>query len=75
MIEACLSETGAAKADTVMIGDTTYDMDMARAAGVTGLGVTWGYHDAANLRAVGATDVLDDYAQLLPWLTQHWGMS
>jgi len=73
MVEACLSETGCAPADTVMIGDTTYDMGMAVAARVTALGVDWGYHDAAQLSAAGAANVLTGFEGLLPWLDRKWG--
>jgi len=38
----------------LMIGDTSYDMAMARAAGATAIGALWGYHDAAELRRAGA---------------------
>jgi phosphoglycolate phosphatase len=44
MINACLTATGIPARRAVMVGDTTFDMDMARAAGVAGIGVTWGYH-------------------------------
>ncbi len=54
MIEQAIADTGAAPETTLMIGDTSYDMAMARAAGVTAIGVTWGYHDADELRAAGA---------------------
>ena len=37
-----------------MIGDTSFDMAMARAAGVTAIGVAWGYHDADELVATRA---------------------
>jgi len=37
-------------ARAVMLGDTTYDMDMARAAGIKKIGVTWGYHAADTLK-------------------------
>lgn len=73
MIEACLNETGTERADAVMIGDTVFDMEMAAAARVTGLGVDWGYHDAASLRAARAADVLTRYDDLVPWLDEHWG--
>lgn len=36
--------------DIVMVGDTTYDLQMARAAGVKGIGVSWGHHDSEELR-------------------------
>lgn len=64
MILACMAETGIGRADTVMIGDTSYDMEMARAAGVRGLGVAWGYHPAQELTAAGAERVCADFAEL-----------
>ena len=51
MIHAALAEAGVPASRAVMVGDTTYDMDMARAAGVATIGVSWGYHPADSLRA------------------------
>ena len=59
MLEAALYETGAAAHEAVMIGDTSFDMAMARAANVTALGVSWGYHDRDELREAGAADIVD----------------
>lgn len=64
MLEAAMAETGASAADCVMIGDTTYDMAMAGAAGVRALGVDWGYHSADELRAGGAEAVAASTAEL-----------
>ncbi|MCU4654082.1 HAD-IA family hydrolase [Roseibacterium sp. SDUM158016] len=64
MLEACLSETGVEKARAVIVGDTTYDIEMGRAAGLRTIGVSWGYHAADALRAVGADLVVDDFAAL-----------
>ncbi|MDB5365870.1 MAG: putative phosphoglycolate phosphatase [Rhodospirillales bacterium] len=53
-----LAETGVAAQDAVMIGDTVYDVAMARAAGLKAtIGVAWGYHDADELRAAGAARI------------------
>ncbi|WP_295557320.1 HAD-IA family hydrolase [uncultured Hyphomicrobium sp.] len=60
MILAAMDETAAAPADTVMIGDTVYDIEMAHAAGTPSIGVTWGYHPEAALRDAGAHDVTAD---------------
>ena len=68
MILAALSETGTEPRDAVMIGDTGFDMDMARAAGVRRIGVTWGYHDAARLTESGAEHLVHDYAGLMALL-------
>lgn len=50
MILTALNETGILPSRAVMLGDTTYDMDMARAAGIKKIGVTWGYHAAEALQ-------------------------
>ena len=54
MIEQALAETGADPEASLMIGDTSYDMMMARSAGVRAIGVTWGYHEAEELVRAGA---------------------
>lgn len=57
MLEAALEEAGAEPHEAVMIGDTSFDMAMAQAAGVRAIGVAWGYHSEAELRAAGAEAV------------------
>jgi len=64
MLEACLAETGTNAENAVMIGDTSYDIEMGRAAGFRSIGVTWGYHDANALRDAGAHLLVDDFAAL-----------
>lgn len=54
MIEEAMADAGAAPGTTMMIGDTSFDMAMARAAGVTAVGVAWGYHEPEELLAAGA---------------------
>jgi phosphoglycolate phosphatase len=68
MLLRAMEETGAAPADSVMIGDTSYDMLMARNAGIAGIGVDWGYHTAEELREAGAIAVARDFADLLSLL-------
>ncbi|MEX5730117.1 phosphoglycolate phosphatase [Rhodovulum iodosum] len=70
MVEAALKETGAAAGDAVMIGDTEFDMEMGRAAGVRTLGVSWGYHGAERLSA--AERVIDRFDALVPALDGLW---
>jgi len=55
-----MEEAGADPRDTIMIGDTTYDIEMARRAGVAPIGVTWGYHPVVSLRDAGAIDIAHD---------------
>ena len=61
MILSALNETGVASHKAVMLGDTTFDMDMARAAGIKKIGVTWGYHAADALQPDA---MIDDFAAL-----------
>ncbi|MEQ5788988.1 HAD-IA family hydrolase [Erythrobacter sp. NFXS35] len=64
MLEAALYEAGAAPREAVMIGDTSFDMLMARSAGVRAVGVAWGYHAPAELLASGAISVAETSAAL-----------
>ncbi|MGJ8529308.1 HAD-IA family hydrolase [Maritalea sp.] len=75
MVNTAMSETGADASKTVMIGDTSYDMAMAKAAGVRALGVNWGYHDHATLRKNGADMVIDHYSQLIDAIDKLTGQS
>jgi phosphoglycolate phosphatase len=68
MIDTAMAETGATRDETVMIGDTTFDMAMARNAGVTAMGVSWGYHPVPALRDAGAHIIVDDAAAMLAQL-------
>jgi phosphoglycolate phosphatase len=59
---------GAGPAETLMIGDTEYDMQMARNARTHGLAVSYGVHDPVRLLAEGALACLDTLAELPAWL-------
>ncbi len=64
MLEAALAEAMAAPQDSVMIGDTSFDMQLANTAGVRAIGVAWGYHSAAELRQAGAELVAETPEEL-----------
>jgi phosphoglycolate phosphatase len=64
MILAALAETGVAPENAAMVGDTTFDMIMARAAGVRAIGVAWGYHEPAALIDAGAEQVIGSFDEL-----------
>lgn len=57
MLKAAMADALAGPENTVMIGDTSFDIDMARAIQVRAIGVDWGYHTSAELSAAGAEAV------------------
>ena len=59
MAEQAMADAGAAPGTTIVIGDTSYDMAMARAAGARALGAGWGYHSADELTRAGAHKVAE----------------
>jgi phosphoglycolate phosphatase len=59
MLLAAIAEAGATPDATAMIGDTSFDMAMAKAAGARAVGVAWGYHTVGDLAAAGADVVAD----------------
>ncbi|MEM8555820.1 MAG: HAD-IA family hydrolase [Pseudomonadota bacterium] len=72
MVEAILRETGAEAAETVMIGDTSFDMEMGQAAGLRRLGVSWGYHSVDALEAAGAEAMAHQFDEVVPLLEHFW---
>lgn len=73
MILTAMERAGIGRERTAMIGDTVHDMRMARAAGVSAVGVGWGYHDVAELRQAGADTVIERFDQLDGALDQLLG--
>lgn len=71
MLIQAMADTGIEPAQTVMIGDTSFDMNMAKAAGVAAIGVTWGYHDRTRLAA--ADIILDRHEDLVSSLNELIG--
>ena len=65
MLEEAMRETGSEPDTTLMVGDTSFDMAMARAAGTGAVGVAWGYHPVAALADAGATVILERFEDLL----------
>jgi len=65
MLRRAIAEAGARAEESVMIGDTSYDMQMGRSAGARAIGVGWGYHGTDELLASGAELVVETYTQLV----------
>jgi phosphoglycolate phosphatase len=64
MLLSAMTATGVGPAGTVMIGDTTFDMELARAAGTRAIGVAWGYHERQALEGAGADILVERYEDL-----------
>jgi phosphoglycolate phosphatase len=71
MLLQAMAETGVEADDTMMIGDTTYDMAMAVNAGVRAVGVAWGYHANDDLRAAGAQVLVQDFRELAAYVREQ----
>jgi phosphoglycolate phosphatase len=68
MLEDILDQTGRTALQTIMIGDTTFDLQMARNAGVPGLAVTYGVHAREHLMAEAPLACLDSFDEVCRWL-------
>ncbi len=68
MLERAMAEAGSTPQETLVIGDTVFDIQMAVSAGVSAFGVSWGYHETQDLLAAGASRVLGSFADLVPAL-------
>ena len=59
MVEQAIADAGAAPETTIVVGDTSFDMAMAVAAGASGIGAAWGYHEPEELIEAGAIAVAE----------------
>ncbi|MDF1722693.1 MAG: HAD-IA family hydrolase [Minwuia sp.] len=62
-LKAC-AEMGIDPTETLVIGDTTFDMEMARSAGAQAIGVAWGYHATDELSDAGARAIVATAAEI-----------
>ena len=71
MLQGLMETLGVAGDRTLMIGDTTHDMEMASAAGVARLGAAYGAHAKEALLAHAPLACVDDFESLRKWLLKH----
>ncbi len=71
MLEKLMSFTGVGPTETLMIGDTTHDLDMAAAAGCDALGVSYGAHHPDKLQHSAHRAILPTVDALAAWLRLH----
>ena len=71
MLLELMEELNSSRNETLMIGDTSHDLEMARAAGVDALAVTYGAHNAEGLRACAPLTCIENVKALEEWLKSH----
>jgi phosphoglycolate phosphatase len=71
MVEQAIADAGAAPGSTIVVGDTSYDMAMAAAAGAAPIGAAWGYHEAEELFEAGAVAVAEQPLDVLSLVRSH----
>ena len=71
MLHELMREFGADPERTLMIGDTTHDLLMARNAGCASVGVSYGAHEPGDFGALGPRRVAHSVAELHQWLSDN----
>jgi phosphoglycolate phosphatase len=74
MILQAMAHVGVRPEDTVMVGDSTFDMEMAVNAGVGAIGVAWGYHPVLALERAGAHMIVECYDDLVRVIEERLGL-
>jgi phosphoglycolate phosphatase len=71
MLQELMAEFGTSAQRTLMIGDTTHDLQMAANAGVPAVAVSYGAHEPASFEAFAPLFVAHSVAELQEWLLHH----
>ena len=71
MVDQAIADAGSAPATTIVVGDTSFDMAMAVAAGASGIGAGWGYHETQELLDAGAVAVANGPLEILDLIREH----
>jgi phosphoglycolate phosphatase len=71
MVSQAIADACAAPETTIVVGDTSFDMAMAVAAGAAGIGAGWGYHEAHELIDAGAVAVAETPSEVLTLVRSH----
>ena len=71
MLNELMRQFGTEPERTLMVGDTTHDLQMARNAGCASLGVSYGAHPPSEFEALGPRAILHSAQALRQWLNEH----
>jgi len=72
VLNAMAEAGGIGGADTVMIGDASFDIEMGLAAGAHAIGVDWGYQSTGDLVSAGAQKIISSFNELDGVLEEIW---
>ena len=71
MLQVVMEVLGAVPERTLMIGDTTHDLQMAQSAGVAAVAVSYGAHVLDDLQGMKPLGCVGSFEQLIQWLQQN----
>ena len=71
MVLQAIADAGAAPETSFVVGDTSYDMAMAAAAGAAPIGAGWGYHEPEELIEAGAVAIAERPSDVLSLVQEH----
>jgi phosphoglycolate phosphatase len=71
MLHELMREFGTEPERTLMIGDTTHDLQMAMNAGCASVGVSYGAHEPGGFEAFRPRHVVHSVRELHDWLLEH----
>jgi len=74
MVLECMQEMGGSAEQSIVIGDALFDIEMAKAAGVRSLGVSFGVAEAEALLQAGACGVVNEFSELLRYFPPLQGL-
>ena len=71
MVRQAIAEAGATPRTSFVVGDTSFDMAMAAAAGALPIGAAWGYHEPEELLDAGAVAVAEQPLDVIELVREH----
>jgi phosphoglycolate phosphatase len=71
MVLQAIAEAGASPETSFVVGDTSFDMAMAAAAGAAPIGAAWGYHEPQELIEAGAIAVAERPIEILSLIPER----
>jgi phosphoglycolate phosphatase len=71
MLHILMNDLGVTAERTLMVGDTTHDLQLAKNAGAQSIGVTYGAHTRDKLERLSPLVCVENFSELLQWLSQN----